>query len=42
MHIKREYEPGDIEGYELVFVATDDRDENRNASGRKAASATSG
>jgi len=28
MHIKREYEPGDIEGYELVFVATDSRQEN--------------
>jgi siroheme synthase-like protein len=29
MHIKREYEPGDIEGYELVFVATDSRAENK-------------
>lgn len=29
MHIKREYEPGDIEGYELVFVATDNYEENR-------------
>ncbi|MEX0682590.1 MAG: bifunctional precorrin-2 dehydrogenase/sirohydrochlorin ferrochelatase [Dehalococcoidia bacterium] len=28
MHIRREYEPGDIEGYELVFVATDSRAEN--------------
>lgn len=28
LHIKREYEPGDIEGYELVFVATDSRKEN--------------
>jgi siroheme synthase-like protein len=27
-HIERTYEPGDIEGYELVFVATDDRAEN--------------
>jgi len=29
MHIKREYQPGDIEGYELVFVATDSRAENQ-------------
>jgi siroheme synthase-like protein len=29
LHIKREYEPGDIEGYELVFVATDSRAENQ-------------
>jgi precorrin-2 dehydrogenase / sirohydrochlorin ferrochelatase len=29
MYVKRAYEPGDIEGYELVFVATDDHDENR-------------
>jgi len=29
MHLARTYEPGDIEGYELVFVATDDHDENR-------------
>jgi siroheme synthase-like protein len=28
MHIKREYEPGDLEGYELAFVATDSRAEN--------------
>jgi siroheme synthase-like protein len=28
MHIKREYEPGDLEGYELAFVATDDRSAN--------------
>ncbi len=27
-HIEREYEAGDIEGYELVFVATDSRAEN--------------
>lgn len=31
MHIKREYEPGDIEGYELAFVATDDRKDNERA-----------
>lgn len=31
MHIKREYEPGDLEGYELVFVATDSRKENERA-----------
>jgi precorrin-2 dehydrogenase/sirohydrochlorin ferrochelatase len=29
MHVKRVYEPGDIEGYELAFVATDDHEENR-------------
>ncbi len=29
MHLKRVYEPGDIEGYELAFVATDDHEENR-------------
>lgn len=29
MHIKRVYEPGDLEGYELAFVATDDRSENQ-------------
>jgi precorrin-2 dehydrogenase/sirohydrochlorin ferrochelatase len=29
MHLKRMYEPGDIDGYELVFVATDDHEENR-------------
>lgn len=29
LHLKREYEPGDIVGYELVFVATDNYDENR-------------
>jgi siroheme synthase-like protein len=29
VHIKRKYEPGDIEGAELVFVATDDGAENR-------------
>lgn len=29
MHVKRPYEPGDIVGHELVFVATDDREENR-------------
>jgi len=29
MHLARTYEPGDIDGYELVFVATDDHDENR-------------
>jgi siroheme synthase-like protein len=29
MHIKREYQPGDLEGYELAFVATDDYEENR-------------
>lgn len=29
MHVKRVYEPGDIDGYELVFVATDDHEENR-------------
>jgi precorrin-2 dehydrogenase/sirohydrochlorin ferrochelatase len=29
MHVKRVYESGDIEGYELAFVATDDHDENR-------------
>lgn len=28
MHIRRTYEPGDLEGYELAFVATDDRSEN--------------
>jgi precorrin-2 dehydrogenase len=27
-HVERTYEPGDIAGYELVFVATDDRSEN--------------
>ncbi len=31
MHIKREYEPGDLEGYELAFVATDDRKDNQRA-----------
>jgi siroheme synthase-like protein len=31
MHIKREYEPGDLEGYDLVFVATDSRKENERA-----------
>ncbi len=31
MHIKRDYEPGDLEGYELVFVATDSRKENERA-----------
>lgn len=29
MHVNRKYEAGDIDGYELVFVATDDHDENR-------------
>src|SRR6185295_13818061 len=29
MHIMRVYQPGDIEGHELVFVATDDHEENR-------------
>ncbi len=29
MHVKRPYEVGDIEGHELVFVATDDHEENR-------------
>jgi siroheme synthase-like protein len=29
MHLPRVYEKGDIEGYELVFVATDDHDENK-------------
>jgi siroheme synthase-like protein len=29
MHLKRVYEPGDIDGYELAFVATDDHEENR-------------
>lgn len=29
MHMKRVYEPGDIEGYELVFVATDNHEENK-------------
>jgi len=27
-HVPREYEPGDLEGYTLVFVATDDRSVN--------------
>jgi len=27
-HIKRDYEPGDLEGYTLAFVATDDRSVN--------------
>jgi precorrin-2 dehydrogenase/sirohydrochlorin ferrochelatase len=27
-HIKRDYEPGDLEGYALAFVATDDRSVN--------------
>jgi len=27
--VKRPYQPGDINGYELVFVATDDHEENR-------------
>lgn len=27
-HIEREYEPGDLEGYNLAFVATDDRSVN--------------
>jgi precorrin-2 dehydrogenase / sirohydrochlorin ferrochelatase len=27
-HIEREYEPGDLEGYDLAFVATDDRSAN--------------
>ena len=27
-HIEREYEPGDLEGYTLAFVATDDREVN--------------
>ena len=27
-HINREYEPGDLEGYKLAFVATDDRSTN--------------
>ena len=27
-HIKREYEPGDLEGYLIAFVATDDRSAN--------------
>jgi siroheme synthase-like protein len=31
MHIKREYEPGDLEGYALAFVATDDRKDNERA-----------
>lgn len=37
LHIKREYEPGDIDGYELVFVATDSREENEKvwAEGRQ-------
>ncbi|HEY5639472.1 MAG TPA: bifunctional precorrin-2 dehydrogenase/sirohydrochlorin ferrochelatase [Dehalococcoidia bacterium] len=36
-HIEREYKPGDIEGYELVFVATDNRAENEKvwAEGRE-------
>jgi len=29
VYVKRKYEPGDIEGAELVFVATDDGAENR-------------
>ena len=29
MYLSRPYEPGDIDGYELVFVATDDHEENR-------------
>lgn len=29
MYVARAYEPGDIDGYELAFVATDDHDENR-------------
>ncbi len=31
MHIVRDYEPGDLEGYELAFVATDSRKENARA-----------
>src|SRR5439155_22440929 len=27
-HIERDYEPGDLEGYVLAFVATDDRSVN--------------
>ena len=27
-HIEREYEPGDLEGYTIAFVATDDRSAN--------------
>jgi len=27
-HIEREYQPGDVEGYALVFVGTDDRSAN--------------
>jgi siroheme synthase-like protein len=27
-HVKRDYEPGDLEGYTLAFVATDDRSVN--------------
>ena len=27
-HIEREYEPGDLEGYAIAFVATDDRSAN--------------
>ena len=27
-HIKREYQPGDLEGYTIAFVATDDRSAN--------------
>ena len=27
-HLKRDYEPGDLEGYTLAFVATDDRSVN--------------
>lgn len=36
-HIEREYKPGDIAGYELVFVATDSRAENEKvwAEGRE-------
>ena len=29
MHIKRPYQRGDLEGYDLAFVATDDYEENR-------------
>jgi siroheme synthase-like protein len=29
MLVMRVYDPGDIEGYELAFVATDDHEENR-------------
>jgi siroheme synthase-like protein len=29
MYVKRAYEPGDLEGYELAFVATDNYEENK-------------